>query len=94
MKKDLTNLVETLRGIAYDAGYALLFPVDSTTTRCYADRYNCAYRQLRAMAPGLATSIRPLPEDATAGAIRIAARAAVEHAQHVTTTRCFQRIAA
>ena len=93
MNQDLNILVDTLREIAYDAGCALLFPVDADTTRRYADRYNCAFRQLRELAPRLASAATPLPADATAGSIRIAARAAVAHAQG-SPTNCFHRIAA
>ena len=91
MNQDLNNLVDTLRKIAYDAGFALLFPVDSDTTQRYADRYNCAFGQLRQLAPHLTTA--PLPNDATAGGIRIAARTAVAQAQG-SITNCFHRIAA
>ena len=93
MTTDLNNLVDTLREIAYDAGCALLFPVDPDTTRRYADRYNCAFRQLRELAPRPTASAVPLPNDATAGSIRIAARAAVAQAQG-SITNCFHRIAA
>lgn len=93
MNQDLNNLVDTLRKIAYDAGFALLFPVDSDTTQRYADRYNCAFRQLRQLAPHLTASTAPLPNDATAGSIRIAARTAVAQAQG-SITNCFHRIAA
>ena len=93
MNTDLNTLVDTLREIAYDAGCALLFPVDTDTTRCYAARYNPAYRPLGELAPRLTPSVTPLQEDATAGAIRMAARAAVAHAQRATPP-CFHRIAA
>ncbi len=93
MNQNLNTLVDTLREIAYDAGCALLFPVDADTTRRYAARYNCAFRQLRELAPRLTASAAPLPADATAGSIRIAARAAAAHAQGRLTT-CFHRIAA
>ena len=93
MNTDLNTLVDTLREIAYDAGCALLFPVDTDTTKCYADRYNCACRQLRTLAPCLTASVMPLSEDASAGTIRMAARTAAAHAQGATNP-CFHRIAA
>lgn len=93
MKKDLTPLVNTLREIAYDAGCALLLPVDADTTRRYAARYNTTSRQLGEAAPWLAASVAPLPGDATAGAIRIAARAAVARAG-CNPMNCYHRLAA
>ena len=93
MKNDMDSLVNTLREIAFDAGYALLYPADTATTRRYADRYNCVYRQLRVAAPALTTCVKPVSADASAGSIRIAARNAAALAQHLPTP-CFQRIAA
>ncbi len=93
MTNDMNGLVNTLHEIAFDAGYALLCSVDSTTTQRYADRYNRAYRQLRTIAPALTTSLKPVPANATVGSIRIAARTAATLAQHIPT-RCFNRIAA
>ena len=93
MKNDTNYLVDTLREIAYDAGYALLCPVDSVTTQRYADRYNKAYHELRALAPYLTACVKPVPADATVGCIRMAARDAASHAQSLPTP-CFQRIAA
>ena len=79
MTRDLTNLIETLREIAYDAGRALLFPVDADTTRRYAAQYNCAYGQLCECTPYLASVITLLPEDASPGTIRMAARTAAAY---------------
>ena len=93
MNTDLNTLVDTLREIAYDAGCALLFPVDPETTRRYAGRYNQAFRQLCQLAPRMTESATLLPDDANAGSIRIAARAAVAQAQH-NLTNCFHRLAA
>ena len=93
MNRDLTNLVDALREIAYEAGRALLFPVDADTTRCYAARYNCVYGQLRERTPCLTSNVKPLPEDASPGSIRIAARAAAAYAQD-TTLLCCHKLAA
>ena len=93
MTRDLTTLVDALREIAHEAGCALLFPVDTDTTRRYAARYNCVYGQLRVYTPGLNATVQPLPEDASPASIRIAARAAAAYAQNTTTT-CCHRIAA
>lgn len=93
MNRDLTNLVDTLREIAYDAGRALLFPVDADTTRRYAARYNGVYGQLCKHTPRVASALTPLSEDASVGCIRIAARAAAAYAQETTPT-CCHRLAA
>ena len=93
MSRDLTTLVDALREIAHEAGCALLFPVDADTTRRYAARYNCLHGQLCACAPRLTSTVKPLPADASAGSIRIAARAAAAYALNTTPT-CCHRIAA
>ena len=93
MNTDLNTLVNTLREIAYDAGCALLFPVDSETTRCYAGRYNRAFRQLCELAPRVSETVTLLPDDANAVSIRIAARAAATQAKR-NLTNCFHRLAA
>ena len=93
MNRNLTNLVDALREIAYEAGCALLFPVDADATRRYAARYNCVYGQLCQCTPCLASAVKALPEDASAGTIRMAARAAAAYATDTTST-CCHRIAA
>jgi len=94
MNRDLTILADTLQEIAYDAGCALLAPVDTTTTRRYAARYNDVYRRLCTTAPCIITVASPLPEDATPGSIRIAARAAATYARETPVPRCTHRIVA
>ncbi len=93
MNRDLTNLVDALREIAYEAGRALLIPVDADTTRRYAAQYNCVYGQLCERTPCLTSNVKLLPEDASPGSIRIAARTAAAYAQD-TTLPCCHRIAA
>ena len=93
MNRDLTNLVDALREIAYEAGRALLFSVDTDTTRRYAAQYNWVYGKLCERTPCLRSNIKPLPEDASPGSIRIAARAAAAYAQN-TTLPCCHKIAA
>ena len=93
MNRDLTNLTDALNQIAYDAGRALLFPVDANTTRRFAAEYNWVYRQLRERTPSLASAVMPLSEDASPGSIRIAARTAASYTQD-TTVSCYHRIAA
>ncbi len=93
MNRDLTNLADALHQIAYDAGRALLFPVDADTTRRFAAEYNWVYRQLREHTPSLASAVLPLSEDASPGSIRIAARTAAAYAQD-TTVSCCHKLAA
>lgn len=93
MQTELTPLVDALSEVAYDAGCALLFPVDAPTTQRYAARYNGLCRQLCRMIPCLESACPHLPEDATAGTIRITARAVAAYVQE-TATPCLHRIAA
>ncbi len=93
MYRDLSNLADDLHHFAYDSGRALLFPVDADTTRHYAAQYNCVYGQLRECTPSLASAVMPLPEDASPGNIRIAARTAAAYAQD-TTVSCCHKLAA
>ncbi len=93
MNRDRTNLADALHQIAYDAGRALLFPVDADTTRRFAAEYNSVYGQLCQRTPSLASAVLPLSEDASPGSIRIAARTAASYAQD-TTVSCYHRMAA
>ena len=93
MNRDLTNLVDALHEIAYEAGRALLFSVDTDTTRRYAAQYNWVYGKLCERTPCLTANVMPLPEDASSGSIRIAARAAAAYAQD-TTLSCCHKLAA
>lgn len=75
MKRDIKKLDAVLRQIAHDAGHALLCRGDPDVARFCAAQYNRIYARLSELDPELTAPFGPLSDDATAGEIRIVARA-------------------
>jgi hypothetical protein len=68
-------LAALLHQIAYDAGCALLYRGPTETARFCTDQYNRIRARIAELAPDLAALFGPLPANATAGQVRIVARA-------------------
>ena len=77
MRKDLARLAKTLHLIAHDAGYVLLYGNAPQCIHLYVAQFNRVYARIREQEQnlGAASSISPLSDDASAGDVRIAARA-------------------
>ena len=93
MDQELKTLVETLQDVAYQAGYALLNPERSDRLEEASSRLRCACRRLRAFYPSVAC-LCTLPEDASPGDVRLAARDAATFVRRMHTTSYLQRSAA
>lgn len=72
MMNERSSLVEALRLVAYDAGCRLLGA--GPTAPAPAARYNALCRRLVRLDPAVAAVYRPLPAEAPAGRLRLAAR--------------------
>ncbi len=94
MEQELTNLVVALRRIVFDAGCALLCHADADATRRCAARYNRVGGRLCQLAPAVAFIYAPLPEDASSGCVRIAARDLAAFVQNTLTPCRIPRIVA
>ncbi len=82
MEQELTSLADALRRIAYDAGCALLRPAAAGATQHCAARYNHVFGRLRTLEPALVARFAPLPEDASPGSVRLAARDVAGSLEH------------
>ncbi|MFQ5569041.1 MAG: hypothetical protein ACE5G0_05165 [Rhodothermales bacterium] len=94
MKAEQTHLVNVLRQIAYDAGCALLGSAEPETTRRCAARYNRVCARLRQLDPTITSVCACLPEDASPGSVRMAARTAALRAEDAFTGSLITRLAA
>ena len=94
MSTDKKVLAQTLRQIAYDAGCALLDHADPETTRGCAAHYNRVCTRLRRLHPSLTSPCPCLPENASPGRIRMAARDAALYVERTISSHHFIRLAA
>jgi hypothetical protein len=74
MTSDLAPFIDTLQEIASEAALVLLDAADPATTRSGVARYNAVGLYLITRVPDVAAVYRPLPAEATPGALRLAAR--------------------
>jgi len=75
MERELARLANVLRQIAHDAGWVLLCREAPGTLRFSIAQYNRIHARLGEIAPALTTLFGRLPEEASAGQVRIVARA-------------------
>lgn len=75
MERELKRLAAVLHQIAYDAGCALLGGGAAETARFCTAQYNRIHARIADLDPALSTLFGALPNDATAGQVRIIARA-------------------
>ena len=73
MEKETTKLINVLRRNARAARHAAWARSDADATRFCATQYNKVLLRLSEIEPGVRTLFTPLPEDAAAEVIRIAA---------------------
>ena len=74
MEKETVKLLNVLRRIARAAGYAAWAKADAETLRFCIGQYNKVLGRLAELEPAVKPLFTPLPEDASATVIRIAAR--------------------
>ncbi len=74
MEKSIKKLVYLLRQIMNDAGFALLSHEDEDARRFCVEQYNNIRNRLAELDASLVASFAPLPVQASAGAVRVAAR--------------------
>ena len=86
MNTTYTNLAQTLRQIAFETGLALLLGADADTVQRYATQYHDTCQQLLTLMPDAAPFCPPLPADASAGSIRLAARTAAAYVERLLPT--------
>ena len=84
MERETKRLAAVLHQIAYDAGYVLLCRGDPETVRFCIDQYNRVHARLSEVNPALTAPFGRLPDDASAGEIRIVARALVAYIREKT----------
>ena len=88
MEQELTRLAAVLHQIAHDAGCALLGRDPAETARFCRAQYNRIHARIAQLDPTLTTVFGPLPDAATAGQVRIVARAlAVSIREKIRSTR-------
>ncbi len=75
MDRELKRLAAVLHQIAHDAGCALLGRGASDSARFCAAQYNRIHARIAELDPDLSALFGALPEDASAGQVRIVARA-------------------
>jgi hypothetical protein len=75
MDREVARLANVLCQIAHDAGWVLLCREAPGTLRFSIAQYNRIHARLGEIAPALTTLFGRLPEDASAGQVRIVARA-------------------
>jgi len=75
MEDEVRKLVRVLREVATDAGYAIVAEegADDIVKHC-CERYARIYDRLSELIPAFKRYVEPLPADASAASIRIAAR--------------------
>ncbi|HMB91852.1 MAG TPA: helix-hairpin-helix domain-containing protein [Rhodothermales bacterium] len=86
MKAAYINFAQTLRQIAHETGLALLLWADANTVQRYANQYHDTRQQLLTLLPDAAPFCTPLPADASAGSIRLAARTAAAYVERLLPT--------
>ncbi len=84
MEREAKKLAAVLHQIAHDAGYVLLCRGDPEIVRFCIAQYNRVYARLGELNPALTAPFGRLPDDASAGEIRIVARALVAYIREKT----------
>ena len=74
METETVKLVNVLRRIARGAGYAAWARAEPEAVRFCVTQYNKVLARLVELEPNIRTLFTPLPEDASADVVRIAAR--------------------
>jgi hypothetical protein len=74
METETVKLVNVLRRIARGAGYAAWAKAEPQAVRFCVTQYNKVLARLVELEPNIKTLFTPLPEDAAADIVRIAAR--------------------
>ncbi len=75
MERELKRMAAVLHQIAHDAGCALLCRDAAETARFCTAQYNRIHARIAELDPSLTALFGPLPNNATAGQVRIVARA-------------------
>ena len=84
MERDLERLENVLRQIAHDAGCALLYKNPRENIVLCIARYNRVHARVQELTPVIASRVAFLPDDASAGEVRIASRALAAYiAEHL-----------
>ncbi len=84
MERETKILAAVLHQIAYDAGYVLLCRGDPEIVPFCIAQYNRVHARLGEVNPALTAPFGRLPDDASAGEIRIVARALVAYIREKT----------
>ena len=84
MEREAKRLAAVLHQIAYDAGYVLLCRGDPEIVRFCIAQYNRVYARLVELNPALTAPFGRLPDDASAGEVRIVARALAAYIKEKT----------
>ncbi len=84
MEREAKRLAAVLHQIAHDAGYALLCRGEPEIVRFCIAQYNRVHARLGEHNPALTSPFGRLPDDASAGEIRIVARALVAYIREKT----------
>ena len=84
MEREAKKLAAVLHQIAHDAGYVLLCRGDPEIVRFCITQYNRVLARLIELNPALTAPFGRLPDDASAGEIRIVARALVAYIREKT----------
>ena len=84
MERETKRLAAVLHQIAYDAGYVLLCRGDPEIAKYCIAQYNRVHARLGEVNPALTAPFGRLPDDASAGEIRIVARALVAYIREKT----------
>lgn len=74
MEKETVKLINVLRRIARGANYAAWAKAEPDAVRFCVSQYNKVLTRLAELEPDLKTLFTPLPENASADIVRIAAR--------------------
>ena len=87
MERELKRLAAVLHQIAHDAGCALLRRDASETARFCTAQYNRIHARIAELDPALSALFGALPDEATAGQVRIIARALAASIKEKTRTQ-------
>ena len=86
MEHELKRLAAVLHQIAHDAGCALLKPGAPDAARFCTTQYNRVHARIAEIDPDLTALFGTLPDEATAGQVRIVARAMAASIKEKTRT--------
>jgi len=81
MDREWMRLLQVLQEVAYDAGYLLIAEAPPDAAGFCLGQYNQVRARIVRLEPAVAAVFLPLPADASAVSVRIAARALAAHVQ-------------